>query len=268
VSLVKLLLVLLLSVEDRFVSGRVRMLMVALAVVVAVARSVARAFLESRRSGAAAGAVGALVQLVPQVGVGRVSCDQCASDRLAVDAAVDSLVLVHAHAQVLQDSFERLVIDAIATATHTLVHQDILVQGVLGDVVILVNEGMDVLVLVDVSTDHGWCDFLVDIYVLTVCVARVHCKGHARHAVGKLIHGRHHSSVQKSANYCLSLYTDICFVIHQQLQTRHTIFLASAQRGCHANNPNTIHILNIHIGFGTDKYFQTVSVITECCIVH
>jgi hypothetical protein len=46
---VKLLLVLLLSVEDRFVSGRVRMLMVALAVVVAVARSVARAFLESRR---------------------------------------------------------------------------------------------------------------------------------------------------------------------------------------------------------------------------
>jgi hypothetical protein len=57
-----------------------------LAVAVAVARSEAPALLELRRPCAAAGAVGALVQLEPQIGVGGVSWHQCASDRLAIDA--------------------------------------------------------------------------------------------------------------------------------------------------------------------------------------
>ena len=114
--------------------------MVALALVVAVARSVARAFLESRRPGAAAGALGALVQLEPQVGVDGVACNQRTCGVFSVDAGVDSLVLVHAHAQVLQDSFEWLVIDAVAMATHAPVHHDIFIQCMLGDAVAFINE--------------------------------------------------------------------------------------------------------------------------------
>jgi hypothetical protein len=55
----------------------------ALAVAVAVARSEAPALLELRRPCAAAGAVGALLQLEPQIGVGGVSWHQCASSHLS-----------------------------------------------------------------------------------------------------------------------------------------------------------------------------------------
>jgi hypothetical protein len=90
-------LILLLHLQDCLVTSLVCDPVLALAVAVAVARSVARALLELRRPGAAAGAVSALVQLVPHIGVGEVSWHQSARDTtLAIDAGVHGLLLVHA----------------------------------------------------------------------------------------------------------------------------------------------------------------------------
>jgi hypothetical protein len=101
--------------QGRLVTGLVRGPVLALAVAVAVARSSAWALLESCRPGSAAGAVGALVQLEPQVGVGGVSWHQSTLDTtLAVDAGIDGLVLVHAHSQVQKHSLERLVVQSMA----------------------------------------------------------------------------------------------------------------------------------------------------------
>ena len=96
-SVCALLLLVLLAAQCCPMTGLVCGPVLALALVVAVACGVARALLESRRPGAAAGAVGALVQLEPQVGVGGVSWHQSTLDTtLAVDAGVDGLVLLHA----------------------------------------------------------------------------------------------------------------------------------------------------------------------------
>jgi hypothetical protein len=130
-------------------------LVLALAVGVAVARSEARALLELRRSGAAAGAVGALVQLEPQVGISGVSWHQSTLDTTrAVNAGIHGLVLLHAQPQIEKHLLERLVVDAIATATHALVHLDIFVKGVLDDAVVLVITVLDLLVLVDVGVEY------------------------------------------------------------------------------------------------------------------
>jgi hypothetical protein len=48
----------------------------------------------------------------------------------------------------------------IATATHTRVHDNILTQGVLGDAVILVDEGVDLLILVVVSLHRDLGDIV------------------------------------------------------------------------------------------------------------
>ena len=98
----------------------------ALAVGAAVEGSVTRAPLELRLVLAAAGAVRALVQLEPQVGVDGVSRDQRARLALAIDAGVDRLVRSYAQAQVLQGGFKHLVVQSVAMSTNSLVHLDVL----------------------------------------------------------------------------------------------------------------------------------------------
>jgi hypothetical protein len=78
---------------------------------------------------------------------------------------------------------EWLVVHAVSTAAHPLVHHDILRKGVIGDGVILIDEGLHVFVLVDVSVDRGLGDFIAD-RVLDVCVARQDSEGHATYTVG------------------------------------------------------------------------------------
>jgi hypothetical protein len=134
------------------VTGSVRRPVPALALVVAVACGVACALLECSRPGAAIRAVGALVQLGPHVGVGGVSWHQSTCDVFVIDAAIHYLVLVHAESRVQKHLLERLVIDAVATATHALVHLDILAQGMLNDNMVVIDELLYPLLLVDV--DH------------------------------------------------------------------------------------------------------------------
>jgi hypothetical protein len=166
------------------VTGLVRRPVFALAVSVAVACSVTRALLESRHQGAAAGAMGALVQLEPQVGVGGVSWHKSTFDTtLAVDAGVHGLVFLHAHAQAQKDLFEQLIAHAVATATHTLVRYDILIWSVFDDVVAAVDEGVDLLVLAEVGIHYGSGDFFVDVHVLAVCVIRQDSEWHTRYSV-------------------------------------------------------------------------------------
>jgi hypothetical protein len=157
-----------------------------------------------------------LVQLEPQVGVDWLSWDQRTLDSIAVDAGVHGLVLVHAHAQVLQDSFERLVIQAIVTSTNALVHYDILGQSVLGDGVPLVDEGVDLLELVNVSSDHGLGDESVDEHVIEVSVARQDGERHARHSDDVLVGWRTHRTVQRVFPV-IAQHTEVCLVVNEQL---------------------------------------------------
>jgi hypothetical protein len=89
-------LIILLHLQDSLVIWLVSLPVLALAVAVAVACCVTCTLFKLRRPGAAAGAVGALVQLEPQVCIHRMSRDQSTRDTtLAVDAGVHGLVLVH-----------------------------------------------------------------------------------------------------------------------------------------------------------------------------
>jgi hypothetical protein len=160
--------------------------------------------------------LGALVQLKPQVGVERLSWDQRTLDSLAVDAGVHGLVLVHAQAQVQKHLHERLVVQAVATATHALVHCDILGQGVLGYGVVLVDEGVDLLVLINVCVDHGLGDAFVDEHVLAVCVARQDGEGHTRHSGVMLVGWRTYRKVHRVFPI-IARRTKVCFVVHEQL---------------------------------------------------